>query len=64
MLVPEGVKLIEIAPGIDLKKQVLDLMDFQPIIADNPKLMDENLFNDGPAGLRELVMSKAMERQI
>ncbi len=64
MLVPEGVKLIEIAPGIDLKKQVLDLMDFQPIIADNLKLMDENLFNDGPAGLRELVMSKAMERQI
>lgn len=57
-LVPEGVKLIEIAPGIDLKKQVLDLMDFEPVIAKELKIMDKNLFNEGPAGIRELVMSK------
>lgn len=51
-LVPEGVKLIEIAPGIDLKTQVLDMMDFEPIVADDFKVMDPCLFTtDGPAGL-------------
>ena len=29
-LTPEGIELIEIAPGIDLQKQVLDLMAFPP----------------------------------
>lgn len=28
----EGLELIEIAPGIDLQKEVLDLMDFRPIL--------------------------------
>jgi propionate CoA-transferase len=31
-LTAEGLELIEAAPGIDLQKQVLDLMDFSPII--------------------------------
>lgn len=57
-LVSEGVKLIEIAPGIDMKTQILDLMDFEPIISDNLKVMDENLFNEGKFGLKEYVMSK------
>ena len=51
-LVPEGVKLVEIAPGIDLQTQVLDMMDFAPIVADDLKLMDASLFKqDGPSGL-------------
>ncbi len=37
-LVKEGLELIEIAPGIDLQKQILDQMDFAPIIR-NPKPM-------------------------
>jgi len=40
----DGLHLIEIAPGIDLKTQVLDLMDFEPIVDSELKLMDENLF--------------------
>ena len=58
-LVPEGVMLIEIAPGIDLQTQVLDLMDFKPLISEKLKVMDENLFNDGAAGLRDKIMEKA-----
>ena len=53
-LVPEGVKLVEIAPGIDLKTQVLDMMDFRPLVADDLKTMSPNLFvQDGPCGLLE-----------
>ena len=31
-LLPEGLELIEVAPGIDLKRDVLDQMDFHPLI--------------------------------
>ena len=33
-LTPEGMELIELAPGIDLKRDILDLMDFQPVLRD------------------------------
>lgn len=43
--------LTEIAPGIDLQKDVLDQMDFTPAIAENLKEMDARLFMDEPMGL-------------
>lgn len=50
----EGVVLTEIAPGIDLKTQVLDMMDFKPIVSRDLKEMDKRLFiQDGPFGLKE-----------
>jgi propionate CoA-transferase len=33
-LVKDGLQLIEIAPGIDLERQVLAMMAFRPIIRD------------------------------
>ena len=48
---PEGVTLIEIAPGIDLQKDVLDQMDFTPVIADDLKLMDARIFREEKMGL-------------
>jgi len=33
-LVPDGLELIELAPGIDLEKDVLSQMDFRPVIRD------------------------------
>jgi propionate CoA-transferase len=38
-----GLQLIEVAPGIDIQSQVLDLMDFRPIIED-VKDMPEQAF--------------------
>lgn len=53
-LVKEGVKLVEIAPGIDLQTQILDVMDFRPIVDENLKTMDSDLFiQDGPFGLKD-----------
>ncbi|WP_123054105.1 acyl CoA:acetate/3-ketoacid CoA transferase [Clostridium sp. JN-1] len=45
-LAKEGLVLEEIAPGIDLEKDVLAHMSFKPIISSNMKLMDEDIFKD------------------
>ncbi len=57
-LVPKGVMLTEIAPGIDLKKEVLSLMDFKPIISKNLKIMDKDLFKNGIFGLKNKMVKK------
>ena len=49
-LTDKGVALIEIAPGIDLEKDILAQMDFKPIIGD-VKMMDARLFNEEKMGL-------------
>ncbi|MBY7144565.1 acyl CoA:acetate/3-ketoacid CoA transferase [Virgibacillus sp. NKC19-3] len=54
-LVKEGVMLIEIAPGVDLQKDILDMMDFKPVISENLKTMDEKLFLNGPFGLQDFM---------
>lgn len=45
-LTSEGLELIEIAPGIDLEKDVLSKMEFKPILSPKLKLMNERIFND------------------
>ncbi len=55
----EGLTLIEIAPGIDLEKDVLANMDFKPHIASDLKRMDERLFKAAPMNLRPEILAKA-----
>jgi propionate CoA-transferase len=38
-LTPEGIELFEIAPGVDLQRDVLDQMDFAPRIAPSLAVM-------------------------
>lgn len=58
-LSPDGVVLTEIAPGIDLETQVLALMEFKPIISDDLKIMNPNVFKaDGSFGLGEIIRNK------
>ncbi len=41
----EGLALTEVAKGIDVRKDILEQMEFSPInVSDRPKLMDETLF--------------------
>ncbi|GAB3561505.1 acyl CoA:acetate/3-ketoacid CoA transferase [Amycolatopsis endophytica] len=51
-LTGEGVELVEIAPGVDLHRDVLDRMGFAPVLRTEPRLMDPRLFRAGPAGLK------------
>lgn len=49
-LEPDGMRLTEIAPGVDLQADILDQMDFTPLIG-TIATMDPRLFADGPMGL-------------
>jgi propionate CoA-transferase len=51
-LTAEGLELTEIAPGVDLQRDILDRMDFAPIIHGQPRLMDARIFAPEPMGLR------------
>lgn len=50
-LTANGLMLIEIAPGVDLQKDVLGQMEFQPIISNELKLMDERIFRKEKMGI-------------
>ncbi|HSV56673.1 MAG TPA: 3-oxoacid CoA-transferase, partial [Magnetospirillaceae bacterium] len=47
----DGLELSEVAPGVDVQKDILDLMDFKPILRGTPKLMDARIFTEKPMGL-------------
>ncbi len=49
------VVLTEIAPGIDLERDILANMDFVPEIHPDLKIMDEGLFREKWGGLREVM---------
>ncbi len=50
-LVPGGLLLTEIAPGVDLEKDILNQMQFRPLIAENLQPMDPRIFQDRPMGI-------------
>ena len=54
-LVEKGLELIEIAPGIDLDRDILAHMDFTPAIAPDLRLMSEAIFREEPMGLLDLL---------
>ncbi|WP_430911211.1 acyl CoA:acetate/3-ketoacid CoA transferase [Methylobacterium sp. sgz302541] len=49
-LTPEGLELIEVAPGIDIARDILAHMDFAPIV-NAPITMDRRIFVDEPMDL-------------
>lgn len=59
-LTPRGLLLAEVAPGIDVERDILAQMDFAPIV-DKPVAMDERLFREAAMGLKELLLSVKLD---
>jgi len=60
-LTPDGLELTEIAPGVDLEKDVLAHIGFEPIIGCEPQLMDPRIFAAGPMGLKDDLLTVPLE---
>ena len=60
---PDGLELIEVAPGIEIERDILRLMDFAPLIPSDPALMDARIFTDAPMGLRDDMLALPMEER-
>eukprot|EP00727_Mastigamoeba_balamuthi_P000494 m51a1_g10441 putative coenzyme a transferase (534) ;mRNA; f:25401-27765 len=52
-LVAEGLELIEVAPGIDVERDVVAHMEFRPVIRGTPALMDPRIFREGIMSLKD-----------
>ncbi|MGA9237226.1 MAG: acyl CoA:acetate/3-ketoacid CoA transferase, partial [Desulfobacterales bacterium] len=63
-LTEAGMKLVEIAPGVDLEKDILSLMDFNPIIDGTPRLMDARIFRTEPMGLKDDLLTLRLEDRL
>ena len=50
-LTDQGVELTEIAPGVDLERDILSQMDFVPVMTD-VKEMDARIFREERMGLQ------------
>jgi propionate CoA-transferase len=63
-LTAEGLELTEIAPGVDLQKDILDKMEFRPIMHREPKLMDARIFTDEPMNIRGEMLERPLAERL
>jgi propionate CoA-transferase len=62
-LTVEGLELKEVAPGIDIERDILAQMDFKPIMPGEPELMDPRMFRPEPMGLRDHLLSIPLDQR-
>ncbi len=58
-LTGHGLELIEVAPGIDVERDIVANMDFRPAISAALRTMDARIFAPGPMGLASALDSGA-----
>jgi propionate CoA-transferase len=61
---PRGLELIEIAPGIDLQRDILAQMEFTPMISPHLRQMEPSLFTDAPMNLRQRMLALPLAQRI
>jgi propionate CoA-transferase len=52
LLTAAGLELIEMAPGMDMERDILAHMDFRPVLSPQLKRMDARIFCEAPMALR------------
>jgi len=62
-LTPDGLELTEVAPGIDIERDILKLMHFKPIMPRNPLTMDQRIFRDGVMDLRNDLLAIPLDQR-
>ncbi|MBT8417622.1 MAG: acyl CoA:acetate/3-ketoacid CoA transferase [Silicimonas sp.] len=60
---PRGLELIEVAPGIDIERDILPQMGFAPVI-DEVRPMDPRIFLPDPMGLRAEFLEAPLDARI
>ena len=63
-LTEAGMALIEVAPGVDIEKDILQQMDFEPVISGTPARMDARIFRTAPMGLNEDLFALPLEKRL
>ncbi|MFN6994865.1 MAG: acyl CoA:acetate/3-ketoacid CoA transferase [Aquincola tertiaricarbonis] len=63
-LTPQGLVLTELAPGVDLERDVLAHMGFAPLLRGMPRRMDGRIFRPGPMALREQLTAQPMNDRL
>jgi propionate CoA-transferase len=56
----DGLELIEVAPGVDIERDILAKMDFAPMVRGTPRLMEAAIFDEGPMDLRSRMLEVAL----
>ncbi len=56
----DGLELIEIAPGVDIERDIFARMAFRPVLRGEPKLMDARLFRREPMRLDEILLDRPL----
>src|SRR5208283_1870671 len=62
-LTPDGLELVEVAPGVDIVRDILARMDFKPLIPRDPAEMDARIFRPEPMGLRDDLVGIPLEQR-
>jgi propionate CoA-transferase len=60
----DTLELVEIAPGVDLKKDIIDQMDFEPVVSGDLKTMDPRIFESPRMDVRKELFGSLQERYV
>ncbi|WP_132259437.1 acyl CoA:acetate/3-ketoacid CoA transferase [Paucimonas lemoignei] len=63
-LTAHGLELVEIAPGLDLQRDILDHMAFKPSVSRNLRTMDKRIFQSDTMGLRDIMLEVPLEKRL
>jgi len=63
-LTRDGMELIEIAPGVDLEKDVLQHMGFKPVISKDLKIMEDCIFRPEMMDLKSYLFQLKLEDRL